>query len=404
MELTTDANPAHRLQAFLALRERDSSKVLERIPAALVDPDPMVRFVALQSVSEHDAKQFRPAIEQQMVAGATSRSLFEAYLATLAHLDGERHRPDQEVAGEDYVVRLLLDPNTASALRPRALRMLRPDHPSLTLARLKGWLSAPDPALQVEAVRTLRESTAQERIDVLTAIAGETSRSPSSLRAEAIVRTACRSSRDAETNLSVLPAARIERSSRETLHASLRGASLSNAQREQISRNAKDPESLALVAMLSKPVDDGTRPATSDREAWLKLLDGPADAAAEPSRIFFHPRGPGLLPLPFDRGTRRQGRARPFNDRDGSSTAGQLDRTADLGADYGSRPAIRLVVDRQNRRNRLQWALDPEETPSGDQVGIVDSRGEKFTLKPSRHRGTPAANRFGSCRQSSSGQ
>ena len=64
--------------------------------------------------------------------------------------------------------------------------MLRPDHPALTVALVKGFLASPDEALRVEAIRSLRDSRAAGRTDLLAAVARDAVNSPI-LRAEAIV-------------------------------------------------------------------------------------------------------------------------------------------------------------------------------------------------------------------------
>ncbi len=373
VELTSDSNAAHRLQSFLALRERDSSKVLDRIPAALADPDPMLRFVALEWVAEREAKQFRPVIEEQLAAGATTRQLFEAYLATLARLDGERRRADQEVAGEEYVARVLLDPKTAPAIRPRALRALRPDHPALTLNRLKAWVSDPNPTIELEAVRTLRESSLPQRSDLLAQVAGDQKR-PASLRAEAIVGLRGDNAQARDRLLAFAQAA--DSSIQREALRSLRGAELSPAQLEDLRKSVHDSDSLALLAMLSKKTDE--RPQPSDRRAWLQLLDGPADADAG-ERIFFHANGPGCYRCHSVDG--RGGRAGP----DLTTTGRVLDRGRLIESilEPSKEVALQFVPWTIAKADgTVATGLLVEETPSGDQV-YVDSQGKPFTLKPS---------------------
>ncbi len=64
--------------------------------------------------------------------------------------------------------------------------MLRPDHPALTLDRLRRFLTGPDERLRIEAVRSLSQSTLPQRFELLAKLAGDPSASVS-LRAEAIV-------------------------------------------------------------------------------------------------------------------------------------------------------------------------------------------------------------------------
>jgi putative membrane-bound dehydrogenase-like protein len=375
VELTSDAIPAHRLQAFLALRERNSSNVLERLPAALADSDPMVRFSALECVAERELKQFRPVIEEQLATGASSRQLFEAYLATLARLDGELHRPDQEVAGEEYVARVLLDPKTAAAVRPRALRALRSDHPALTLSRLKTWLGDSNAALELEAVRTLRESSLPQRFDLLASVADD-ARRPTLLRAEAIV--GMRADRSESRDQLLTLAGSFEPVIQHEAVRSLRGAELSSAQLEQLRKNVRDPESLTLLAMLSKKAEVERRPDPSDRRAWVQLLEGPADVDAG-ARVFFHPSGPGCYRCHSVEG--RGGNAGP----DLSTTGRVLDRGRLLESilEPSKEVAPQFVAwSIAKNDGTVATGLLVEETPEGDQV-FVDSQGKPFRIKSS---------------------
>src|SRR5262249_54669207 len=73
----------------------------------------------------------------------------------------------------------------------------------------------------------------------------------------------------------------------ESLRA-LASAPLSSEQRDKLSQLAEhQPESAALVARVLGQPFAKDRPAPSDQKAWLKRMEGPADATAG-RRIFFH--------------------------------------------------------------------------------------------------------------------
>ena len=90
------------------------------------------------------------------------------------------------MAGEDYIVALLTDPRTSASVLERGLRMLRPDHPALTLDRLRRFVTGNDEAVAIEAVRTLSQSPLPARFAVLSKLATDRNASVP-LRAEAIV-------------------------------------------------------------------------------------------------------------------------------------------------------------------------------------------------------------------------
>ena len=97
--------------------------------------------------------------------------MFGGYLAALERLDGVRRESSDEWGGEQYIVRALDDPTTTPEVRRWSLRMLRADHPALSLDRLRAYIAGADPASQLEAVRTLRDSPHAERGALLMEIA-----------------------------------------------------------------------------------------------------------------------------------------------------------------------------------------------------------------------------------------
>jgi putative membrane-bound dehydrogenase-like protein len=374
-ELAAGDNAGLRVQALVALNERSSRLLADQIASALEDKDARVRFVALEWVAEHDAKSFRGAIERQLASGATSRQLFEAYLAALARLDGELRLANQEIAGEDYVARLLLAPKTSRAVRTRALRMLRPSHAALTLARLKQWLSDDDTAMQVETVRTLRESPLAGGKELLAAIANDAAR-PAALRAEAIVGLRPSSDRAREELLGL--ATNPVRAVRHEALRSLRGADLSATQRERLIAGALDTETGELVARISSSTSPGDRPAPSDRDGWLNRLGGPADPA-EGERIFYHPNGPGCFRCHAVDG--RGGTAGP----DLTTTGQVLDRwrLVESILEPSKEIAPQFVPwSLAKTDGTVSTGLLVDEAPTGDQV-YVDAQGLRFALKPS---------------------
>ena len=100
-------------------------------------------------------------------------------------LDGRRRDSRDELAGEDYIAALLKDPRTPPPVVRRGLRMLRPDHPALTLDLLERFLDSADEATRIEAVRSLRRGPPRRRFAILARIASDPIR-PEPIRAEAI--------------------------------------------------------------------------------------------------------------------------------------------------------------------------------------------------------------------------
>ena len=296
MPQSKSRSPAQRLGLLLILRESDRPDARRVLPGFLSDPDPDIRFAAIEWVGEQRLLEFRSTLQAGLATAAETRKLFEATLAAIERLDGKTRGLREEVAGEEYVIALLKDPRTPAPILQHALRMLRGDHPALTMDRLKRLLANASDSVRIEAVRSLSQSTNLRRFDVLAELA-ENPAASVALRAEAIVGLADLAAAKRDRLLAL--ASGEKAALRNEALRSLRGASLSDAERSKVEASCQgDPGSLELVAFLkngsvaSHPTFDRT--ATSDAivSAWLARLNGPADAAAG-ERVFFHTKGPG---------------------------------------------------------------------------------------------------------------
>ncbi|HEY1785661.1 MAG TPA: PVC-type heme-binding CxxCH protein [Pirellulales bacterium] len=274
-----------RLAALLVLR--DSSQPPGRLLAeSLADADPRVRFAALQWIGEDKLLDYRDGLPKALSAGPMSGELFAAYLAALENLDaagrpaGQKPNPaEKERNPEQYVAQTLADAQAPSEARRWALRVLRPDHPMLTVDFLRGLLDSDDVQLRREAVRTLAASPHDWRVAPLAEIARDTKRAVA-LRADATAGLPPQ-----ETDLLVeLVASDSPPIEHEALR-SLVGATLDAGQRSSLQRAAHDPAVEQLVARVLDPQLAVNRPAADDVDAWVGLLAGPADAD-EGQRVF----------------------------------------------------------------------------------------------------------------------
>ncbi len=319
-----DLAPGRRLGVLLILRESNHPEALSLLPTFLADRDPLIHFAAIQWIGEHRLTEFRPRLKEGLASSAATRSLFEATLAALERLDDKKMRdPKEEVAGEDYIAALIDDPQTPPTVLERGLRMLRPDHPSLSIDRLRRFLSRPEEALRIEAVRSLSQGNLPGRFELLAKLADDRSAAVP-LRAEAIAGLADDANRQRE-RLLALAADKQPVLRREALRG-LRGIALPEQERlvlRQASRD--DAPTLAMIDALGAgeaappPRGGSSGPSAIDVETWLARLGGPADPAAG-ERVFFHSKGPGCFRCHQIEG--RGGRAGP----DLSTLAGGIDR------------------------------------------------------------------------------
>ena len=300
MDLAGDPVPAHRLGVLLILRDSDRPEARPLVQRFLEDPDPTIRFAAIQWVGEQRLADYRPQLLRGLSSGNTTREVFEGTLAALEMLDAKRRSPLEEVSGDDYIAALLTDPQTPDAAVRRGLRLLRPDHPVLSVARIGRLLASPDESIRLEAVRTLGAGPLQQRFAMLGEIADDP-RESLPLRAWAVVGLADDAVAQRKRLLALSESGQPQLR-REAIRSS-RGISLTGPERTAMAEASRgDEESLALLKTLQSqssrtlgdagsPVDASLPPKTN-LEAWLTRLEGPADAEAG-ERVFFHSKGPG---------------------------------------------------------------------------------------------------------------
>jgi putative membrane-bound dehydrogenase-like protein len=283
-------SPAERLAALLVLRETGGQAARKALGRFLTDPDSDVRFAAIQWVGEERLREYRGALASALTAGPATGRLFGGYLAALERVEGVVREPSDEWALDQYIVRALDDPATTPEVLRWCLRMLRPDHKALSFVRIEQFLAGKDPQLQLEAVRSLRESGHTQRAAMLSKIAAG-KQYPPALRAEAIMGLDPENAKQ-RALLFQLAEDRAPILRDESLRA-LRGAVCSAEERSALAKLANDDASRELVARILTPEAPSGRPAADDLAGWLALIDaGPGDAAAG-ERIFFQSRAAG---------------------------------------------------------------------------------------------------------------
>jgi putative membrane-bound dehydrogenase-like protein len=304
------ANARLRLGVLLALRRSGSAAAHASLSNYLFDPDPAIRRAAIQWVGEGRLRQFAPLLDAAAAQQPATREVFEALLATQDILAGNRHRPTEEVAGETYVAKVMLDAEKPAAIRALALSMLRPDHPSLTAARLRQFLSSADSELRRQTVRTLAMRADEPCQAELRRLATD-KRATTPVRKLAVLGLAQSAPHSVATQdvlVSLLPDPDLcldaLRSLRDISQLSTAQAIVDwwqsaasppghVAERREVYeqlrfalRSCKHPDADQLLKKLAALI--GPRP---QREAWRPLLDEEGNAAAG-ERVFFHSRGP----------------------------------------------------------------------------------------------------------------
>jgi putative membrane-bound dehydrogenase-like protein len=155
LPLVESKDARQRLGILLAIRRAQGLNARNRMSQFLNDPDPAVRRAAIQWVAEDRLTEHKEAIVKAAAKEPITRDLFEALLAAQQMLDAVPKKPLPENSGEEHVARIVKDPKQPAVFRSFGLRMLRPDHPALTVDLLKDMLYGDDAASRHEALRTL---------------------------------------------------------------------------------------------------------------------------------------------------------------------------------------------------------------------------------------------------------
>ncbi|HEY7326795.1 MAG TPA: PVC-type heme-binding CxxCH protein [Gemmataceae bacterium] len=274
--------PSQRIGVLLAWRASGRTEGVQRLRNFLRDPDEDVRFLAIKWIADHKLNEFRPVIAEMLKDRALNVRLFSACSAALARLDD---RDVSEAKMSDYFLDRLKDENSSPAQRVLALQMIPASHPKLTLELLGKLMAHNEPALQLEAIRSLSEHPKAGR-EKLLLDAINNIQLPDVVRAQAILGL----SGQAAKHLDLLLALAEGNSANlraEALRA-LKDTPLDRDQRLRLETTAlRHSEDAALVArVLGQPfVKD--RPRSDDFDSWLTRLEGPADSEAG-RRVFFH--------------------------------------------------------------------------------------------------------------------
>jgi putative membrane-bound dehydrogenase-like protein len=281
--LEFNIEPRQRQHLLLAFRgHNDPKETAEVLPKFLADADEEVRFLAAKWIADDKLTAFRPQVEQALKDPKISVRLYLAFTTALARINNE---DVSEARMAEFFFTKLTDPTTSPALRIAAMRLIAASHKKLTLDVLTQQLKHEDPAVQLEAVRLLNEHPDGRRVGILLDLA-KNSKLAESLRAHALLGIGDGAQEHLDTLMTFAkgdqPAMRAE-----AIRA-LTGTKLSDTQRKELEGIGKQNPAIGdLVARVLGQPFAKDRPKPEDTAAWLKRLEGPADAEAG-HRVFYH--------------------------------------------------------------------------------------------------------------------
>ncbi len=251
-----------RLGVLEALRWRQETSRANMLKAALSDPDKEVRIFAVRWIAERRLRDYRDQIEFLLATDNIGAQEYLVYLAAIDWLD-RGALPSKGGIAESLLAKELETGNRSASVQSLILRLLPPDHECLTPARIDYLLASKDAGLRLEAVRTLTLQSNPERFSTLAKIA-EDDQYDRAMRLESIMGLA---------------------SAGKPYHQLLQSLADGN------DRVLREEATRALRLGQPDTAPDKTRPAATDTDAWLKLVERSGDPEAG-RRLFFSSAGP----------------------------------------------------------------------------------------------------------------
>jgi len=301
-----------RLGVLLALRRSDEPAGRDALPKFLDDADPDVRRAAIQWVGEEKLRKYADQLAASAARAPVTRELFLALLAASNLLSKDKLA--EEPADEKFLAAVIQGKDQPAAFRNLALQMLRPDHPALTVARLREFIDGQDATIRVQAARTLAMRSDKASQEELRRLAAD-ERAEVIVRAEAVRGLALSAADNVETQrllLGLLALADLQRDALRSLRAAALHAEVEpklmawweasmpkndgppTAERREMAaqlalalKASKTPEVVKRLPDLIRFA--GERPRTE--ADWRAALAKGGDAAAG-GRVFFHSQGP----------------------------------------------------------------------------------------------------------------
>lgn len=287
-------NAKIRLGALLALRKADVPDPAPLVAPLLADSNVTVVQTALIWTGEKVLKSLAKEVDAVAARPNLTKELFQTWLATvqilqhpgLEELYAKKTSPGaiSRQLSPAFIEQLVHNEQRPVMLRALAMRWLPNIEKSANHDLLVRLTQKGDPAIRLEAIRRLADSSRAEAATTLRAIATDRSQ-PAQIRSEALVSLA---GKPHPSLVALLDDP--ERSVRLEAARTLRGATLNPAVmaavRKKLAAIQKDPKERKLASQLEFLIDSEKVARPSSLDGWKKLLATGGDAEAG-RRVFF---------------------------------------------------------------------------------------------------------------------
>lgn len=353
-----EADPKVRLGVLLALRRTGDTSAAGKF---LEDGNPAIRRAAIQWAGEAQLGDLAAAMEKSASRLPVTKEIFEAYLASTDLLAGRNPGQVDQVGSELLIARVFDDAAEPAPLRALALRMLRPDHPSVAVAKLEKLLEG-DLALRGEVVRSLMNRPDEASQAILRRAAGEPV-----LRFDAVSGLAHSAAASEETRKLLL--AQVDGPASSEALRSLTGAVDRPEVREALEKKGGELAALLLGRAAGQP---------PSMDGWKKVAAVPGDAAAG-ERLFFHPKGPQCFVCHRVNG--RGGMVGPDLTTIGNSL--DRDRLVESIIDPAREVAPMFVLWKLRKKSGevLDGRILDDDLAPGGEIVLIDAQGRKTKVK-----------------------
>ncbi|HKA05840.1 MAG TPA: PVC-type heme-binding CxxCH protein [Gemmataceae bacterium] len=273
------SDPKLRIGVLLAFRATGSKTAVGVVPTFLFDRDPDVRLLAAKWVADEKLTGYREQVIFALRESDLDPRTFLGLATALARIED---RPvDQDSMGAALLDRLK-DREAPVASRIMILKSVPATHAKLKTEQLTEQLKLDVSDLRVEVLRVLKDRAESKAAPSVRELAYDP-KQVVAVRAQALLTLAAMNQGDPD-KLIELAADKDAALRQEALRALIQ-VKLSDGQKAKL---AGVPDKELAARLLGKPFFSG-RPAPTDTDAWLKRLEGPADADAG-RRVFEHPR------------------------------------------------------------------------------------------------------------------